>query len=229
MPASRDSRPLQAAAHHTLAGSNRNHGRGFGSSGRDSVSGIPGSQRHGGHRRRVDPSGRTGRATLLSLRGLPITSNGLRSLAGLTRLRYLCLNETQVADDGLQHLQRMPELNELWLAKTPFADTGLRTCGACPNCSTPRSRPWMPRRSRANRDPELARLELSVRSGGQASGKSGEDSVLRIVDHPKLHQLQVTLDAGIDEIRIENCPRVWSVQLTVSAPLKRSKSSVARG
>ena len=69
--------------------------------------------------------------------------------------------------------------------------------------------------------PSWQRLELSVRSGGQASGKSGEASVLRIVDHPKLHQLQITLDAGIDEIRIENCPRVWSVQLTVSAPLKR--------
>jgi Leucine-rich repeat (LRR) protein len=160
--------------------------------------------------------------TSLSLRGLPITSNGLRSLAGLTRLRYLYLNETQVADDGLRHLQRMPELNQLWLAKTPvrgygFAD--LRGLSQLQYTSLPTlDAAAVPALTAI---PSWQRLELSVRSGGQASGKSEEASVLRIVDQPKLQQLQLTLDAGIDDIRIENCPRVWSVQLTVSGPLKR--------
>ena len=56
---------------------------------------------------------------------LPITDEGLKTLAGLRELRSLPLNRTKVTDAGLAHLVDLPFLSRLDLAETAVSDAGL--------------------------------------------------------------------------------------------------------
>lgn len=61
----------------------------------------------------------------LGLERTNVTDAGLANLSGLTELNYLSLNWTQVGDGGLKHLSRMANLGVLYLCDTKTADEGL--------------------------------------------------------------------------------------------------------
>ena len=54
-----------------------------------------------------------------------MTDAGLQHLAGLTRLEWLELSQTQVTDAGLQHLAGLTGLRRLDLSQTQVTDAGV--------------------------------------------------------------------------------------------------------
>ncbi len=87
-----------------------------------------------------------GLARLVHLKGLTnlkelwlddtqVTDAGLIHLKGMTSLRALWLNGTQVTDDGLVHLKGLTSLQGLWLNGTQVTDAGVQDLQkALPNC-----------------------------------------------------------------------------------------------
>ncbi len=65
---------------------------------------------------------------VLSLRGChEITDNGLKHLAGLTKLRELHLPREKITDAGLSHLRRLTELEMLSVGGESISDRGLES------------------------------------------------------------------------------------------------------
>jgi hypothetical protein len=62
----------------------------------------------------------------LSLDGSQVTDNGLQHLKGLTRLEYLSLRSTWVTDVGLRHVEGLTRLGFLDLGETRITDAGLK-------------------------------------------------------------------------------------------------------
>ena len=54
-----------------------------------------------------------------------ITGDGLRKLAGLTKLQELRLDGAKIADAGLENLRGLTQLKRLYLANTNITDAGL--------------------------------------------------------------------------------------------------------
>ena len=61
----------------------------------------------------------------LDLNGTQITNDGLAHLKGLIELRRLSVDATEVTNDGLKHLQGMTQLTQLELSSTKVTGTGL--------------------------------------------------------------------------------------------------------
>ena len=55
-----------------------------------------------------------------------ITDAGLKYIAGLTQLRWLCLDDTRITDAGLVYLDGLSELQQLDLAYMAVTDDGLK-------------------------------------------------------------------------------------------------------
>ena len=62
---------------------------------------------------------------LLDLDGTQVSDAGLEHLKGLTQLRDLGLDGTRVSDAGLKHLRGLTQLQELYLCDTKVSDAGL--------------------------------------------------------------------------------------------------------
>ena len=71
-----------------------------------------------------------------------VTDSDLKYLKGLTNLKELSLEGTQVSDAGLEHLKGLTNLKELTLFYTQVTDAGVKELQqALPNCkitSSPR-------------------------------------------------------------------------------------------
>lgn len=61
----------------------------------------------------------------LDLGDSQITDAGLARIRGLRRLKYLCIDGTRVTDAGLAHLREMRNLQHLMLDRTVISDAGL--------------------------------------------------------------------------------------------------------
>lgn len=62
---------------------------------------------------------------VLGLGNNQITDDGLRYIAGLTKLERLCLQNSQITDVGLQHLVGLKKLQDLWVTNTAVTKDGL--------------------------------------------------------------------------------------------------------
>ena len=60
-----------------------------------------------------------------------VTDEGLRQLAGMSRLKRLDLSGTSITDDGLRALRHLPSLENLSLAGTAITDAGARELSHC--------------------------------------------------------------------------------------------------
>ncbi len=69
----------------------------------------------------------------LNLRDTKITSEGLKHLAGLTKLRRLHLERTVVDDEGMPHLSGLKDLEYLNLYGTKITDTALSSLAELKN------------------------------------------------------------------------------------------------
>jgi len=71
----------------------------------------------------------------LDLAEWPLSDEGLKHLAGLTQLRWLCLNRTLITDAGLKHLTGMTGLQDLNLTATEISPTAAAALkAALPKC-----------------------------------------------------------------------------------------------
>ena len=60
-----------------------------------------------------------------------VTDEGIRHLAGMTKLKLLDLSGTSITDSGLEVLRHLPALENLSLAGTAISDTGARELAHC--------------------------------------------------------------------------------------------------
>lgn len=78
-----------------------------------------------------------GELTQLTNLSLPQHSNNstLKSIAGLTNLRYLSISNTAVTDEGIKHLKALHNLDYLVLGETPLTYRSIPRINAIPNLS----------------------------------------------------------------------------------------------
>ena len=87
---------------------------------------------------------------LNSYNGTPITGAGLVHLTGLTRIKYIWLDDGQIDDDALEHLQKMTSLQQLLITgpqPTQARLAELRRALPRPEIKGPKGNWWGPGRT----------------------------------------------------------------------------------
>lgn len=149
-----------------------------------------------------------------------VTSAGLVHLADLKQIEVLDLLETDVEDAGLVHLSGLPELNSLNLTGTPVDGHGLVHLEKCRNLQKIELPPISVHAFTAvNSLRSLQRLSLSlVRANDSDGGKIASEAILE--NMPELEQLSISCKCPLEQLTVENCPRLAGISIThVGEPL----------
>lgn len=89
------------------------------------------------HNKKIDDAGLANLAGLsriqyLHLRNTNVSDAGVRHLESLSSMQTLILDNTRVSDEGIQHLKRMHNLQTLYLHGTQITDKGVETLSQLP-------------------------------------------------------------------------------------------------